>query len=82
MSQLYCQYYPAFLKDHISAKEAVIARTHLVVIILKLKPNNSFNPGTYKSVRKQFLLLPQNLGPLLTLLPSKTTFVNDVVRVV
>ncbi len=82
ISQLCCQYYPVLLEDLTSAEEAVIARAYLVITILKLRPNNSFNPRTYKGVCGHSVLLPQNLGSLLTLLPSKTTSVDDVVRVV
>ncbi len=64
-----------------SAEEAVIARVHLVITILKLRPNNTFNPGSYKGIRGHSVLLPQNPGPLLDLLPSETTLVDEVVRV-
>ncbi len=80
--KLCCQYYPAPLEDLTSAEKAVIARTHPVVIILKLRPNNSFNPRTYRGVCRYSVLLPQNPGPLLTLLLLLTTSVDDVVRVV
>ncbi len=82
MSKLYCKYNLTPLEDLTSAEEVVIARAYLVVTILKLKPNNSFNPGTYRGVCGHSFLLPQNLGPLLTLLPSEITSVDDVVRVV
>ena len=82
MPQLCCQYYPIPLEDLTFAEEVVIARAHLIVIILKLRPNNSFNLGTYRGVCGHSVLLSQNLGPLLILLSSKTTFVDDVVRVV
>lgn len=82
MPQLYCQHYPKPLEDLTSAEEAVIARAHPVVTILKLRPNNSFNPGAYTGVRGHSVLLPQNPGPMLNLLPSETTSVDDVVQVV
>ena len=81
MPQLSCQYYLGPLKGFTSAEKAVIARVHTVITILKLKPNNSFNPGSYRGVCRHFVLLSQNLGPLLSLLPSKTTSVDDIVRV-
>ncbi len=82
MPKLCCQYYLAPLEDLISAEEAVIARAHPVVTILKLRLNDSFNPGTCKGVCGHSVLLPQNPGPLLTLLPSESTSVDDVMRVV
>ncbi len=44
--------------------------------------HDSFNPGTYRGVRGHSVLLPQNPGPLLILLLSETTSIDDVVRVV
>ncbi len=82
MPKLYCQYFPPLLEDLISAEEAIIARAHPVVIILKLRPNDSFNPGTYRAVCGHSILLPQNPRPLLTLLPSEMTSVDDVMQVV
>ena len=79
MAQFCCQYYPTLLEDLTSAEEAVIARIYPVVTILKLKPNNSFNPGTYKGVYGYSVILPQNPGSLLTILPSEIIFIDDVV---
>ena len=82
MSQLYCQYYPALLKDLTSVEEAVIAKVYPVVTILKLRPNNSFNPETYRGLCRHFVLLPQNLGLLLILLPLEMTSVDNVMQVI
>ncbi len=64
-----------------SVENAVISQVYPVITILKLKPNNSFNPESYRGVHGHFMLLPQNTEPLLYLLPSKTTHVDKVVRV-
>ena len=82
MPQLCCQYYPGPLEGLTSANEAIIARAHSVILILKLMPNNSFNLGSYKGVCRHSIFLPQNLGPLLKLLPSETTSVDNVIRIV
>ncbi len=79
MPKLCCQYYSVLLEDLKSAEKAVIVRAYLVVTIMKLKPNDSFNPGTYRGVRRHFVLLPQNPGLLLTLLLLEMTSVDDVV---
>ncbi len=79
MSQLCCQYYPVHIEDLTSTKEAVIAKIHPVTTILNLWPNNSFNPGTYRGIRRHCILLPQNPGPLLILLLLEMTFVDNVV---
>ncbi len=82
MPQLYCQHYPSMLEGLKSAEEAVIAQAHPVITILKLRPNNTFNPGSYRGIRGHSVLLPQNPWPLLDLLPSETTPIDKVVRVV
>ena len=80
--KLYCQYYPTFLENLISAKKTVIVKAYPVIIILKFKLNNSFNLRIYRSVCRYFVLLLQNLGPLLTLLPLETTSIDDIMQVV
>lgn len=82
MPQKYCQDYPGLLNGLTSAEEVVITRAHLIVTILKLTPNNRFNLGFYRGVQGYSILLPQNSGPLLNLLSSDTTSVNDIMRVV
>ncbi len=82
MPQLCCQHYLSMLEGLTSAEEAVIAQAYPVITILKLRPNNTFNPGSYRGIRGHSVLLPPNPGPLLDLLPSKTTPVDEVVRVV
>lgn len=81
MLQLYCQYYLVPLENFTFVEEVVIIKAYLVVIILRLKPNNSFNLSSYRGICRHFVLLSQNLGLLLTLLPLKTTFVNILARV-
>ena len=46
ISQLCYQNYLSAIENSSIVKEAVIARTHPVVTIWKLKPNNRFNPGS------------------------------------
>ena len=82
MPQLCCHDYSDPLQGLTSAEEAIIARAHSILSISNLRPNTSFNPRSYSGDRRDFVLLPQNLGPLLNLLPSKTTFVNILVRVI
>lgn len=82
MLQIYCQDYLGLLNGFTSAEKAVIAKTHSVITILKLRPNNKFNSGLYRGVQGHSILLPQNPGRLLNLLLSNTTSVNDVMQVV
>lgn len=69
------------LKDLTSAEEAVITQIHLVIIILKLRLNNTFNPRLYRGIREHSVLLPQNPRRLFDLLLSKITLVDKVVKV-
>lgn len=82
MSKFYCQCYPGPSEGLISTDKTVIARAYPVITILKLRLNNNFNPGLYRSVCRHSMFLLQNSGLLLNLLPWETTFVDDVVKVV
>ncbi len=82
MPQLCYQHYPSMLEDLTSAEEAVIARAHLVITILKLRSNNTFNLRSYRGICGHSVLLPQNPRPLLDLLLSETMPVDEVVKVV
>lgn len=80
MPQLCYKHYPSMLEGLIFADKAAIAQAHSVITILKLRPNNCFKLRSYKDVREHSMLLPQNPGLLLNLLPSE--IINKVVRVV
>ncbi len=77
-----CQLYPLALVDLSMAEEAAIARTHPIVSILKLRPCGAFNPTAYSRIKDHMVLLPQNQAPLLTLLPSPTLALRDVICIV
>lgn len=54
-------------------EEAVIARAHPIVSILKLRPTGGSDPAaTYQRIQGHAVVLPQNPGPLLQLLPLAT----------
>ena len=58
--QLYCQYYPLQSNGFITAKEVVIVKAYLIITILKLRPNNKFNPRSYWAIQAHFMLPLQN----------------------
>lgn len=64
------------------AEKVVVARAHLIVTILKLKPNNKFNPRFYKRITGHVVILSQKPGPLLTLLLSDLAKIEDIVHIV
>lgn len=68
--QLYCQHYYGPLEGLTSDEKVVISRADPVIIILKLKPNNSFNPKSYKSVCRllsSFVLKSRAIAQLIAL---------------
>jgi hypothetical protein len=77
-----CQDYPAELEDLTLMEEYVIARSHPIGTILKLKPNGITNPTAYNGIRGHIVTIPQNPGPLLDILPSPGLQCYDHIRVV
>ncbi len=77
-----CQLYPLALADLSMAEEAAIACAYPVVSILKLRPFGVFNPAAYSYIKGHIVLLPQNPASLLTLFPSQTLALYDVIRLV
>ncbi len=76
------QSYLSVLADLSLTKEAAIARAHPIVSILKFRPFGAFNPAAYSRIKGHAVLLPQNLAPLLNLLPSPTLALHNVIRIV
>lgn len=77
----FCQLYPSALDDLTLVEEAVIARAHPVISILKLRPAGVGPAVTYQRVRGHVVVLPQNPGLLLSILPSRSLILHDVVRI-
>lgn len=80
--QLCCQNYFLLLENLSIAKTAVITRAYLVVIILKLKPNNIFNLRAYRKIRGYTVFLSQNSRLLLTLLLFDLAVFENVMYIV
>ena len=77
-----CQSYPMILKDLTSVEEAVFARAHPVISIMKLRPSGASRFISYQRIRGHAVVLPQNPGPLLDILPSSSLVLHDVIRIV
>jgi hypothetical protein len=77
-----CQDYPAELEDLTLMEEYVIARSHPIGTILKLKPNGVRNPTAYNGIRGHIITIPQNPGPLLDILPSPDLQFHDHIRII
>ena len=77
----FCQLYPSALVDLTLVEEAVIAQAHPVISILKLRPAGVGPAVTYQRVCGHAVVLPQNSGPLLSILPSRSLILHDIVRI-
>jgi hypothetical protein len=60
----------------------VVARTHPIGTILKLKPYGVRNPTAYNGIRGHIIAIPQDPGPLLNILPSPQLQFHDYICVV
>lgn len=61
--------------------EAVIAWAHPIILTMKLRPCGSSSSTLYHRIRDHTVVLPQNLGPLLTILPLSVVALHDVIRI-
>jgi hypothetical protein len=77
-----CPDYPAELEELTLMEEYVIARSHPIGTILKLKPNGIRNPAAYNGIRGHIVTIPQDPGPLLDILPSPDLQFHDHIRIV
>lgn len=78
-----CSRYPPELKGLTPLEEAVIARAHPCGTILKLNSKGGkTNLVAYNAVRGHVVTIPQEVGPLLNILPSRELQFHDYIRVV
>ena len=63
-------------------EECLIARSHPIASILKLRPNDVPNAVAYNRVRGHVIVLPQDPGPLLSILPSAELKLHEKIKVV
>lgn len=82
MFQLCYHNYSSVLENLSIAEEAIIAKAHLVVTILKLKVNNRFKLGAYRKIRGYAVFLSQNLKLLLILFLFNLATFKDVIHIV
>jgi hypothetical protein len=65
-----CQHYPSALEDLTAIEECLIAKCHPVSTILKLRPGGRPSSSNYNALRGHMVVIPQDPGPLLRILPS------------
>lgn len=75
------QKYPDILNNMTAVEEAVIARAHPIMSIIKLRPSSSGFLTSYHCIRGHTVVLLQNPGPLLTILPSSILVPYNVIRI-
>lgn len=60
-------------------EKAVIACAHSIISILKLRLAGNNSNTSYQRVRGHIIVLPQNLGPLLSFLPSLLLVLYNII---
>jgi hypothetical protein len=76
-----CQHYPAALDDLTLTEECLIAKSHPIGVVLKLRPAGQSAPANYHAIRGHFIIIPQNPGPLLQILPSPELQFTELIKV-
>ncbi len=77
-----CHSYPESLKDLTLVEEAVIARAHPIISIIKLRPSGASISASYSRIRGHVIIFLQQPGPLLNLLPLNDIQLHNIIRVV
>ncbi|KAH8743817.1 hypothetical protein F5883DRAFT_354097, partial [Diaporthe sp. PMI_573] len=72
---------PSALEDLTPAEECLIAKCHPVGTILKLRPGDHASPTNYNALRGHMIVIPQDPGPLLQILPSPELRLDNLFKV-
>jgi hypothetical protein len=76
-----CQHFPAVLRDLTLPEEYLIAKSQPVGVVLKLRPGGRSSPNTHRVLRGHFIVVPQDPGPLLQILPSPELRFTELIKV-
>jgi hypothetical protein len=76
-----CQNYPPPLEDLTLTEEYTIARCHPLGLILKLRPGSCLSSVSHRTLRGHFIVIPQDPGPLLQILPSAELRLDNLIKV-
>ncbi|KAH6712162.1 hypothetical protein BKA61DRAFT_553481, partial [Leptodontidium sp. MPI-SDFR-AT-0119] len=77
-----CQHYPDALDDLTPVEECLIAKCHPIGTIIKLRPGGHLSPINYKALRGHIIVIPQDPGPLLQILPSPELRLDNLIKVI
>jgi hypothetical protein len=69
------------LEDLTTIEECLIAKSHPVGTILKLRPGGYSSPAAYNALRGHMIVIPQDPGPLLQILPSPDLRLDNLIKV-
>ncbi|KAI1829024.1 hypothetical protein DTO027I6_10052 [Penicillium roqueforti] len=76
-----CQHYPDALEGLTLSEEYLIAKCHPVGVVVKLRPGGRSSPVNYYALRGHFIVIPQDPGPLLQILPSTELRLHTLIKV-
>lgn len=76
-----CQDYPSTLEGLTLTEECLIAKCHPLGVVLKLRPGGHPSPVNYHALRGHFIVIPQDPGPLLNILPSPELTLHSLIKV-
>jgi hypothetical protein len=76
-----CQHYPDALKELTLTEEYLIAKSHPVGVVVKLRPGGQTSPANYRALRGHFIIIPQDPKPLLQILPSPDLQFAELIKV-
>lgn len=74
-----CQNYPSALEDLTIVEERLIAKCHPTGTILKLRLGSYSSLANYNALRGHMILIPQDTGPLLQILPSPELKLDNLI---
>ncbi len=75
------QDYPSILEDLTAIKECLIAKCHPVGTILKLRLGGCPSPTNYNTLQGHMIVILQDPGPLLQILPSPELRLDNLIKV-
>lgn len=76
-----CQHYPAVLDDLTFVEECLIAKSHPIGLVMKLRPGGRASSISHSALRGHFIVIPQEPGPLLQILPSPQLQLSNLIKV-
>jgi hypothetical protein len=76
-----CQNFTSVLEGLTLTEEYLIAKCHPLGVVLKLRPGGHASSVSYHALRGHFIVIPQDPGPLLGILPSPELTLHSLIKV-